>query len=131
MNHLRASLFLAACSTISFAAHPLLAEPSSPTAMADRAAAPGKLVPVDAKTDATWLAQARASYPLNSCVVSGDAFDGGEMGKQMDYIYRQDGQPDRLVRMCCKDCAKDFRKDPAKYLKSIDDAAAAKAKNRA
>jgi hypothetical protein len=94
-------------------------------------AAGGQLVPVSEKTDAAWLAKARADYPLTSCVVSGDKFDGGEMGKQMDFVYKQDGKPDRLVRMCCKDCIKDFRKDPAKYLKGIDDAAAAKAKGGA
>jgi hypothetical protein len=37
--------------------------------------------------------------------------------------------PDRLVRFCCKDCLGDFTKDPAKYLKMIDDAAAAKSKD--
>jgi len=32
------------------------------------------------------------------------------------------------VRFCCKNCLQDFQKDPAKYLKMIDDAAAAKTK---
>jgi hypothetical protein len=35
------------------------------------------------------------------------------------------------VRLCCKGCVKEFKKDPAKYLKIIDDAAAAKAKGAA
>ncbi len=87
----------------------------------------GDLVPVSDKTDAAWLAKARAAYPLNSCAVSGDKFDGGDMGKPQDYVYRQDGKPDRFVRFCCKDCVRDFKKEPAKYLKMIDDAAAAKA----
>ncbi len=88
---------------------------------------PGELSPVNAKTDATWLAQARASYPMDRCSVSGDKFDGGDMGKPQDYVYKQAGQPDRLIRFCCKDCVRDFKKHPAKYLKTIDDAAAAKA----
>ena len=65
---------------------------------------------------------------MDSCAVSGDKFDGGDMGKPQDYVYKQGGQPDRLIRFCCKDCVKDFKKDPAQYLKILDDAAAGKAK---
>ena len=71
--------------------------------------------------DDAWLAKAKAEYPLNTCVVSHEEF--GEMGHAIDYVYLQPGQPDRLVRFCCKDCRKDFDKDPAKYLKLIDEAA--------
>ena len=71
------------------------------------------------------LAQAVAAYPLDTCVVSGDKLKG-EMGGPIDYIHKEAGQPDRLVRFCCKDCVKDFKKDPAKYLKKIDDALATK-----
>lgn len=86
----------------------------------------GALVPVTDKTDAAWLAQAKAEYPLTTCSVSGDKLDGGDMGKPQDYIYKQEGKPDRLIRFCCKDCLKDFNKNPGKYLKIIDDAAAKK-----
>ena len=86
----------------------------------------GEIVPVNAKTDAAWLAKAEAAYPLASCVVSDDKFDGGAMGKPQNYIYKVAGQPDRLVRFCCKDCVNDFKKDPAQYLNKIDAAAAAK-----
>jgi hypothetical protein len=72
-------------------------------------------------------AKTSTDYPLTTCVVSGDKLDG-DMGAPFDYIYKQDGKPDRLVRFCCKNCVKDFQKDPAKYLKMIDDAAAAKRK---
>jgi hypothetical protein len=138
----------AACSALVLGALPLHAQTAAPKATlataatarmptnaatataTDSPAAAGKLIPVTPQTDAAWLAQARADYPLTSCAVSGDAFDGGAMGQPIDFIYREDGKPDRLVRMCCKDCQKDFRKDPAKYLKVIDDAAAAKAKSR-
>ncbi len=91
------------------------------------AAMTGELVRVDDKTDASWLAKERAAYPMDSCAVSGDKFDGGDMGKPQDYVYKQESKPDRFVRFCCKDCVKDFKKEPAKYLKMIDDAAAAKA----
>jgi hypothetical protein len=76
-----------------------------------------------ATPDAAWLAQAKAAYPLKTCVVSDETI-GGSMGEGIDYVYKQAGQPDRLVRFCCKDCRKDFDKDPAKYLKLIDEAAA-------
>jgi YHS domain-containing protein len=83
----------------------------------------GELVRVNDKTDAAWLEHARAEYPINACVVSDEAFED----KPKEYIYRQPGQPDRLVRFCCGDCADDFRKDPAKYLRALDEAAARKA----
>jgi hypothetical protein len=70
---------------------------------------------------------AKAAYPLTTCVVSGDKLVG-DMGGPIDYVYTVKGQPDRLVRFCCKDCIKDFEKEPAKYLKKIDEAAAANAK---
>ena len=75
----------------------------------------------------TQTAGSKASYPLETCVVSGDKLDGGDMGEPIDYIHKEDGKPDRLVRLCCKGCVRDFKKDPAKYLKKIDEAAAAKA----
>ncbi|HVU15461.1 MAG TPA: hypothetical protein VHD32_00940 [Candidatus Didemnitutus sp.] len=127
MKHLRPLAFIVALGAISLTANAVRAH----DAATESSAAAGQLVLVNDKTDAAWLAKARADYPLTSCVVSGDKFDGGEMGKQMDFVYKQEGKPDRLVRMCCKDCIKDFRKDPAKYLKGIDDAAAAKAKGGA
>jgi hypothetical protein len=93
----------------------LVADDHSP---ADKPAAP----------DAAWLVQAKAAYPLKTCVVSDEEI-GGAMGKGIDYVYQQKGKPDRLVRFCCKDCLKDFNKDPAKYLKAIDEAATKAKKN--
>jgi hypothetical protein len=69
---------------------------------------------------------ASPAYPLSTCVVSGDKL--GHMGKPVEYVYKQPGKPDRVVMLCCKDCIADFEKDPAAYLKKIDDAASAKAK---
>ena len=74
---------------------------------------------------------AQAAYPLTTCVVSGDKLEDGDMGPPIDYTYKQAGKPDRLVRLCCKSCIKKFEKEPAKYLKMIDDAAAGKAPNPA
>ena len=73
-------------------------------------------------------AAAKTAYPLATCVVSDDKLDDVSMGGPVDYLYKQAGKPDRLVRFCCKDCVKDFEKEPAKYLKKIDEAAAKKAK---
>ncbi len=62
------------------------------------------------------------AYPLETCVVSGEKLEAGDMGPMIDYVHKEDGKPDRLVRLCCKGCIKDFNKDPATYLKKIDDA---------
>jgi YHS domain-containing protein len=55
---------------------------------------------------------------LATCPVSGEKLDS--MGKP--YVFAYQGQE---VKLCCSGCKKDFDKDPAKYLKKIQDAAAA------
>jgi hypothetical protein len=84
--------------------------------------------PADVAADS---AASVAAYPLTTCVVSGDKLEDGDMGPPINYVYKEAGKPDRLVRLCCKGCIKKFNKEPAKYLKMIDDAAAAKAKGAA
>jgi YHS domain-containing protein len=59
------------------------------------------------------------AYPLDKCVVSGEKL--GEMGKP--YVFKHEG---REVQLCCKSCLKDFKKDPAKYVKKIQEAEAKK-----
>jgi YHS domain-containing protein len=54
-------------------------------------------------------------YPLKTCVVSGEKLDS--MGKP--YVFTNGTQE---VRLCCKDCLKDFKKDPAKYTRKIEEA---------
>jgi YHS domain-containing protein len=49
---------------------------------------------------------------LATCPVSGDKL--GEMGKPFLMEYK-----DQEVKLCCKDCKKDFDKDPAKFMKKI------------
>jgi hypothetical protein len=66
------------------------------------------------------------TYPLNTCVVSGEEL--GSMGDAFDYVHHEQGKPDRLVRLCCESCVKKFKKDPAKYLARIDAAQAEAAK---
>jgi YHS domain-containing protein len=58
----------------------------------------------------------KPAYPLTTCVVSGEKL--GEMGKP--HVIQYEG---REVQFCCPRCEKEFKKDPAKYLKKIDAAA--------
>jgi len=54
-------------------------------------------------------------YPLKTCVVSGEKLGG--MGEEYTFVH--EGQE---IKLCCKGCLKDFKKDPAKYMKKIADA---------
>ncbi len=56
-------------------------------------------------------------YPLETCIVSGDKL--GEMGKPVVYEYEG-----REIKFCCKSCIKDFKKEPEKFCKKIDEEAA-------
>jgi YHS domain-containing protein len=75
-----------------------------------------------ALTVALGVSSARAdsgipkSYPLKTCPVSGDKL--GEHGKSVK-VTAPDGTD---VYLCCKDCLKDFKKDPEKYAKMVKDA---------
>ncbi len=55
------------------------------------------------------------SYPLDSCVVTDEKL--GDHGKP--YVFTHEKQE---VKLCCKSCLKDFKKEPAKFLKKIEDA---------
>lgn len=55
-------------------------------------------------------------YPLKKCPVSGDSLS--EHGKPIK-VTAPDGTD---VYLCCKDCLKDWKKDPAKYAKMVKDA---------
>ena len=59
------------------------------------------------------------SYPLTTCPVSGDKL--GEHGKAVKVTYKGTD-----VYLCCRDCKKDFDKNPAKYVKLVKDADAKK-----
>ena len=60
----------------------------------------------------------KATYPLQTCIVSGGKL--GSMGKPVEYVHKQAGQPDRTVIFCCKGCIKKFEKDPVKFLTKLD-----------
>jgi hypothetical protein len=85
----------------------------------------GALFAADAKapapTESEVIAKLRPGYPLKNCVVTNDELSP----EAVDFLYRVDGKPDRLVRFCCEGCIDEFKADPAKFLKKIDDAAKA------
>src|SRR5437879_9471904 len=54
-------------------------------------------------------------YMLKTCPVSDEKL--GEMGDPYVFTYQ-----DREIKLCCKDCKKDFEKDPKKFIKKIEDA---------
>jgi len=101
---------------------------TAPQPAASAPAKGGKLAAVTEK-EAAWAAQARKDYLLDVCPASGEKL--GSMGKSPEYVYRVEGQPDRLVVFCCSGCEEDFRKDPAKHLAKIDAAKNAKSKGGA
>ena len=54
-------------------------------------------------------------YPLEKCVVSDEKL--GEMGDP--YVFVHEGQE---IKLCCKSCLKDFKKEPAKFMKKLEKA---------
>ena len=92
-------------------------------------AVPASAAPANEKTPAPQteseiIAKARAEYPLKTCVVSDEAL--GNMGDAVPFVHRAAGKPERVVFMCCEGCIDDFKADPAKYLKKLDDAGKSK-----
>jgi Archaeal TRASH domain len=61
------------------------------------------------------------AYPLETCIVSDEKLDS--MGEP--YVFTHEGQE---VKLCCKSCLKDFKKDSAKYLKKLEKADKKKSK---
>jgi len=52
-------------------------------------------------------------YTLKTCPVSDEKL--GEMGKPFVFVHEG-----REIKLCCESCQKDFKKDPAKFIKKID-----------
>lgn len=66
-----------------------------------------------AAVDKKIIAQQKPTYPLATCVVSGQKL--GNMGEPVDVVIGN-----RLVRFCCGGCKNALMKDPAKYFTKID-----------
>jgi len=69
----------------------------------------------DAAAEAAAIKVQLPSYPLTTCVVSGEAL--GSMGDAIDMVV-----DDKLVRLCCKGCVKAVNKEPAKFTAKVDEA---------
>ncbi len=67
-----------------------------------------------AKIDQAVIAAQKASYPLETCPVSGEKL--GRMGEPVDHVNGT-----RLVRFCCPSCIKVFKKEPEKIMAKVDE----------
>lgn len=68
--------------------------------------------------DAQIVKQQIPHYPLETCPVSGESLT--EMGEPIDVVWRN-----RLVRLCCKMCKKEFESNPARHIAKLDAAVVA------
>jgi YHS domain-containing protein len=66
------------------------------------------------KLDQAIIRAQLPNYPLQTCVVSGEAL-GGAMGDPVNYVV---GNP--MVRLCCNSCKRNHDAEPAKYLEKLD-----------
>jgi YHS domain-containing protein len=69
------------------------------------------------KIDQELIKEQRPYYPLDTCVVMGDSLT--EEGKDIavEHVTRN-----RLVRLCCKQCARKMDQAPEEYIKLLDEA---------
>lgn len=75
-------------------------------------AAPLVMLADDAKP-----AQKPKPYTLKTCVVSGEEIN--DKGDMKPHVFTYEG---REIKLCCKSCLKDFNKEPAKFVKKIEEA---------
>lgn len=61
------------------------------------------------KLDAAVIEKQTEKYPLDACIVSGEALDG--MGEPVNFIVGN-----RLFRLCCQACVEKIEKQPVKYM---------------
>ncbi len=68
-----------------------------------------------AEVDDAIVTQQMQFYPVKTCVVSGESLvvKGKDIG--VNHVYRN-----RLVRLCCRGCIREFNAEPAGFLKSLD-----------
>jgi YHS domain-containing protein len=71
--------------------------------------------------DAAVVKQQADHYPLEVCPISGEKLGG--MGEPVTVVV-----DNRLVKLCCKGCVEEAKKDPAKAFKKLDEAVIAKQK---
>lgn len=78
-------------------------------------------VAADKKTTDPKAAKAKP-YPLKICVVTDDEL------KKDAFTYVFQG---REIKLCCDECKKDFEKEPAKYVKILEEAEKQQATDKA
>ena len=66
-----------------------------------------------AAVDAAVIKAQKATYPIDTCLISGEKLGG--MGDIIDVVHGT-----RLARLCCKGCLRGFKKSPAKYMAKVD-----------
>jgi len=74
----------------------------------------GLLTLTSVAADNTPKAGKPKPYAQTTCPVTGEKL--GAMGKPYVYVYK-----DREIKFCCKGCVKEFEKDPAKYIKKLEE----------
>ena len=97
---------LALCTGLTFTLHSADTPPSPE---------PAKAAIVKTPEEKAQAAEQAKTYPLKTCLVSGDTLGG--MGETIDCLYQG-----KLIRFCCKGCIKSFNKNPDKYLKELETA---------
>jgi len=68
-----------------------------------------------AKLDEAMTKDQKAAYPLETCLISGEALDS--MGGPVELVYNN-----RLVMFCCSMCEKGFKEDAAAKMAELDKA---------
>jgi YHS domain-containing protein len=69
--------------------------------------------------DEQMIADQLPYYPMSTCVVSGEALSEDGEDTAINIIHAN-----RLVRLCCNMCKKEFKQDPGAFVAKIDKAAA-------
>lgn len=71
------------------------------------------------KVDAAIVKDQMRYYPLETCVVSGEPLIQDGQDNSVSMVYGN-----RLVRLCCSACEREFRAAPKKFLEQLDKATA-------
>jgi len=87
----------------------------APSAPQEAKTTPEVTAQADATSKDAVVRQQLPSYPLKTCVISGEPL--GSMGAPIDHVV--DG---RLVRLCCKGCVKGVEGDKAAAIAKVDKA---------
>lgn len=69
-------------------------------------------IPLAGLADDAKKAEKPKPYSLTTCITDGEKL--GSMGDP--YVFTHEGQE---IKLCCKGCLADFKKDSAKYMKKL------------